>query len=217
MSAAERGGCSWSKPDVHSRGGIAADAGDVMWMECGDVCPCRSGDICKVTEIKSSQVKSSQVEGGSGSMGGIKKGKHRRGKQKNSAQRQAMARALKTTGRGRPAAEHEASGTADSNTARDGVSLPHLHCVQHGPYHSHLSHLGKRDAAPTGDPAAGLDSPARQHLGRSPILPLYSLVPNGSVFSPYFYTSLILDAAGTSHLLVHRGHVDQHLDPPTCK
>ena len=177
----------------------------------------------KSSQVKSSQVKSSQVEGGSGSMGGIKKGKHRRGKQKNSAQRQAMARALKTTGRARGRDRRrnmsdEASGTADSNTARDGVSLPHLHCVQHGPYHSHLSHLGKRDAAPTGDPAAGLDSPARQHLGRSPILPLYSLVPNGSVFSPsYFYTSLILDAAGTSHLLVHRGHVDQHLDPPTCK
>ena len=34
-------------------------------------------------------------------MGGIKKGKHRRGKQKNSAQRQAMASALKTTGRAR--------------------------------------------------------------------------------------------------------------------
>ena len=77
-------------------------------------------------------------------MGGIKKGKHRRGKQKNSAaQRQAMASALKTTGRARGRDRRrnmsdEASGTADSNTARDGVSLPHLHCVQHGPYHSHL-------------------------------------------------------------------------------
>ena len=60
MSAAERGGCSWSKPDVHSRGGIAADAGDVMWMECGDVCPCRSKGIAKLP--KSSQVKSSQVK-----------------------------------------------------------------------------------------------------------------------------------------------------------
>ena len=78
----------------------------------GDVCPCREGlqsyrnqvksSQVKSSQVKSSQVKSSQVEGGSGSMGGIKKGKHRRGKQKNSAaQRQAMASALKTTGRAR--------------------------------------------------------------------------------------------------------------------